>query len=95
VCDATSNGFDTGVYAHVVASYGAGATEVSVNGQSSGISPCNNDLPLAPTTASFVAGKPANATAELFQGSLDELAVYDRALGADEISQHYQQGIAP
>jgi hypothetical protein len=95
VCDATSASFDPDVYAHVVAVYSAGTVELSRNGQASGVSPCANDLPLADTTASFVAGKPANAADEYFAGKLDELAIYDRALGASEISSHYQTGIAP
>jgi hypothetical protein len=93
VCDAISPAFDPDLYAHVVAVYGAGTAELAANGKSSGPRSCGNDAGLAATSASLVAGKPANAADDYFEGSLDELAVYDRALGPAEVSRHYQKGL--
>jgi len=40
-------------------------------------------------------GRRADGTADYYKGCIDEVAIYNRALSADEIKAHYEGGITP
>jgi hypothetical protein len=51
----------------------------------------NNDATDIPAVAiPFVVGAASIKTFDFFAGSIDEVAVYDKALSADRIAAHYQ-----
>jgi hypothetical protein len=86
--DVTTTAPPIGRFTHVVATYDSVTMRLYVNGAiaQSG----NSDLPLTNIEASFEAGQFVVAC---FMGVLDELAVYDKALGNERVTAHYQAGL--
>ncbi|HEY8039155.1 MAG TPA: LamG domain-containing protein [Polyangiaceae bacterium] len=70
-----------GSYWHVVATYDGSTANLYVNGALA---------QSAPTAVALVANGVHLAWGELYQGSLDELAVYDHALTLQRVLAHYQ-----
>jgi hypothetical protein len=78
---------------HIVATYDGSAKKIYVNGveeasegTTGSISTSNDDLWI---------GSPhySDTTARMFNGLIDEAAVYNRALTPEKIQQHYQDGL--
>jgi hypothetical protein len=102
--DATSQGFDTvstsvaaDQWSHVVATYDGTEMALYLNGTLAGQTMSTRNLPTAACTVrvgafSFDFG--VTDYPGYFYGSLDEAAVYDRALTAQEIAAHFQAASA-
>jgi hypothetical protein len=79
-----------GVWAHLVVTYdGAQAVEY-FDGQAQSTEPTT--LSLAGATSNFVLAAEGGGATEWFTGTLDEVAVYDKALPAGRVLAHYHVG---
>jgi hypothetical protein len=81
-----------GSYRHVAATYDANMLRLYVAGQLVGSS--SDMRSMTPTTAPFLLGIESLGSTSFFQGSLDEVAIYDHALGADRIVAHVHAATA-
>jgi RNA polymerase sigma-70 factor, ECF subfamily len=78
-----------GVWTHVTATWRSGTATLYVDGievgHLTGLRTPRLDLPSPLLIGAGVNGPPGTRAKERFRGALDELLVYDRALGADEV----------
>jgi hypothetical protein len=79
-------------FIHVVATFDGLDLVLYVNGEAQGTQTAA--FSIAGATADFVVGAEAGGTANYFAGTLDEVAVYDKALSASQIKAHYLAGIS-
>jgi Concanavalin A-like lectin/glucanases superfamily len=79
-------------FLHVVATFDGLDLVLYVNGEAQGTQTAA--FSIAGATADFVVGAEAGGTANYFPGTLDEVAVYDQALSANQIKTHYLAGIS-
>jgi hypothetical protein len=77
-----------GAWSHVVATYDGSAIKTYFNGNLIAIRPSAAALPA--TTAPFLVGRHGSTASGSFVGSIDELAIYDRALPAERVLAHYR-----
>jgi len=77
---------------HLAASYDGATVRVFVNGvqQASAAAPVPGPLPS--TAGNLYIGKPESSN-HSFRGLIDEVAIWDRALTAEEIAQQYRNGL--
>ncbi|MDD5599911.1 MAG: LamG domain-containing protein, partial [Victivallaceae bacterium] len=92
--DVTTTGtFEDGVWYHIVAvQAGTTCKKIYVNGVEDG----NKDNPSSLTssgTAPLRIGTKSYSVGEYFEGTIDEVRIYNRALGIEEIEKNYQDGI--
>lgn len=80
---------DAGSWGHYVAVFNAGEATLYVNGTMSSSKPVAGKVEAR--NVPFSAGRAAGGDGSYFRGSLDEIAVYDRALGVAEIAKHFTQ----
>jgi hypothetical protein len=87
-----ANVLTTGVFQHVAATYDGTTMRIYVNG----IEVANKAQTGAidATTDPIVLGRNVTNTSIAFQGAIDEVALYNRALSADEITSIVNAGIA-
>ncbi|MGA1794393.1 MAG: LamG-like jellyroll fold domain-containing protein [bacterium] len=86
----------THTWYHVVATYDASEKRIYINGQFDSSQSYENqtvDIP-APLTIGALKMIDPQQFGFVFNGHIDEVAIYDRALTAEEILQHYQNGLA-
>jgi hypothetical protein len=77
----------TAAYHHVVTTFDGQTLTLYVDGRLSDQKP--SAYPLPDVSVAFVVGKASNGSHSYFGGSLDELAVYDRALPAARVAAHF------
>lgn len=75
------------VYSHVVGTFDGTALRLYVNGVEVGNA--LNTISLPDGTVGFAIGAKGDGTPGYFDGSLDEVAVYDRALSPAEVAAHF------
>lgn len=75
-------------FSHVVAVFDGAAMRVYVDAQASTAAACS-DAGLGVVTHPLFVGAQSDANYGFFQGSIDEVAIYDHALGADRVSAHF------
>jgi hypothetical protein len=80
--------FTAGVFTYIVAQYTGTSVEIYVDGNLG--STAAEVRAAADVTATAIAG--SSVAGNAFTGSLDELAVYDKALTIEQISHHYALG---
>jgi hypothetical protein len=81
--------FTQNAYVHVVAQYSGVETQLFVDGAQVASAPDTRSASEVAANSLVGAASPGN----FYVGSLDELAIYDHALGAEEVAQHYAIGI--
>ena len=81
-----------GVYHHVVATFDGMHIRLYLDGVALPTDPGQGTSPLKASHKTWIIGKQAGFSGNAFIGSLDEVAIYDRALTADQISRHYLIG---
>lgn len=79
-----------GSWVHVVAVFDGADMYIYLNGELQGMQTGNFNLGGA--TSDFVVAAEAGGTGNYFSGAIDEVAVYDKALGADRIKAHWVMG---
>ncbi|MCK4429252.1 MAG: hypothetical protein KAU95_02660, partial [Candidatus Aenigmarchaeota archaeon] len=82
--------FTIDVWNYVVVKYNGTSGEFFINGVSAGTftpSPAGN---LGNTIANLTIGRKSDSVSYLFNGTIDEVRIYNRALTDDEIHHHYQ-----
>ena len=87
---ATSGTLSVGQWTHVAATFAGGTVVLYVNGVvvgSGGVNPAFNNTP-----APFEIGADAG-TLLLFNGSIDEVAIFPTSLNSGTINTHYQAGV--
>ena len=82
-----------GVPTHVVATYDGSRIQVWANGTPSGLAPSLEVVP--ENSLPIVIGAQSSKNGGFFQGTIDEVALYDRVLSPERISAHYRAGKAP
>jgi hypothetical protein len=75
---------------HVAASFDGTTARLFLDGRMIGEVAASG--PLRTTGDLYIGHRPTGETPRSFRGSIDEVAVYDRALEADEISRHHRAG---
>ena len=88
---ATGSPATLGVYEHVVGVYDGGALRLYVNGELVVTSAATSSIPGA-SNIPFTVGADGSGHDEPFIGDIDEVAVYDHVLSADQVRTHYQAG---
>ncbi len=78
-------------FTYVVATFDGLALVVYVNGESQGSQTAA--FSIVGAVADFVVGAEAGGADHFFAGTLDEVAVYDKALSANEVIAHYVAGL--
>ena len=84
---------DSTKWTHVVARYDGALSEIFINGVSVISNAPSVDAGLVPNTGVLTLGA-GNAGGSPFSGTMDELAIYGRALSNTEIERHYKAGSA-
>jgi uncharacterized repeat protein (TIGR01451 family) len=80
----------TGAWTHLVGSYDGATVRIYMNGVLT--QELAYALPIAHSTSPLLIGGAANAGARYWPGSLDEVAIYGRALSAAEVLSRYKAG---
>lgn len=80
-----------GVWEHVVATYNGTHISLYVNGTLQNTTPMTGNLVFSTDTLGI--GHAVFNNANTFMGIIDEVRIYNKALSADEIKQHYYNGI--
>jgi len=75
---------------HVACTYDGSIQKIYVNGILQNSSSWSNTFTI---TTGITIGKDFQADIQYFKGTIDEVAIYNRALAAGEIQQHYQNGL--
>lgn len=83
-----TNSITTGTWTFVVGTYDGSTIKTYINGQSSG-TPVSLTAGDYSNSNNFYIGIHASTTAQKFNGTMDEVRVYNRALSADEVTQLY------
>ena len=84
------DGFNTGTWYHlVVTKTSSGVTGIYVNGQSATTSNNGNFAPYGSTDITYIGRNPSSG---YFEGSLDDVRIYNRALSATEVANLYNVG---
>ena len=91
-----TNPVDDGQWHHLAGVYdGLGNEFLYVDGQLAA-STTNASVPVAGSAGEvWIGGAPDHGSSELFSGSIDEVAIFTRALSAEEIQQVYSATNAP
>jgi len=85
-----SSTLSTGEWAHIAMTVGGGTLNIYINGnldKSASASPTNLD-----TSLDLWIGNVRCSTSREFGGTIDEVAIYSRALNQSEIMRHYERG---
>jgi hypothetical protein len=82
-----------GAWAHYVSVFDGKQAALYVNGTLAGNEPTGGSI--AARSVPFTIGRAAGVDGSYFKGSLDELAVYPRALSAVEVAEHFAFARAP
>ena len=82
-----------GSYHHVVATFNGELIRLFLDGQPLPTEPLQGLSSLEALGRAWSIGKQGCCAGQSFHGSLDELAIYDRALTAPEIAKHHAMGI--
>ena len=91
-CEPTVSVFTEGVWTHVAATWDGSVSRVYVNGSEIG----NGDYadgPINDNTNPYYVGFSTHNPERYFDGCIDEVAVFDRALEETEIQQLYNKGL--
>lgn len=78
-------------FRHVVATFDGGTCRMYVDGVLSASASCPTQL--ADTAAPLTFGASSTVTTSNLAGTLDEIAIYDKALSAARVDQHHRLGI--
>jgi hypothetical protein len=76
-------------WGHYVAVFDGSNASLFVNGTLESTEPVTGGFPAR--TGAFAVGRSANENRDYFKGSLDEMAVYPRALAVGEIAEHFDR----
>lgn len=87
---ATNYGYRVGEPLHVVATHTGNLTILYVNGSEVARESAQNSESYA--SATFDIGR--RGTGSFFEGAIDEVALYDTALSATRVNDHYEAGVA-
>jgi hypothetical protein len=87
---ASGPGLPAGTFTYLVGTYDGSTLKVYVNGELKGSAPATQAIITPPTDLSI--GATRNGTYGYFVGSLDEVALYDKALMPERIAAHYAVG---
>jgi Concanavalin A-like lectin/glucanases superfamily len=87
---AAAPGLTAGTFTHVVGTYDGSTLRVYLNGTLAASSPSTQALINPP--ADLAIGSTRNGTYGYFIGSLDEVALYDKALSSGRIAAHHAAG---
>jgi hypothetical protein len=79
---------------HLTGVYDGATMKIYVNGVEEGVTTPQSGT-FADTPGALWLGHPCVGADQCYYGKLDEVAVYNRALSAAEVQQHYQFGIDP
>lgn len=80
-------------WSHVVATYNGTSIKIYVNGvEVKSLSNLTGSINSTLGKELWVGGRPDLGSAYRFRGSLDEVAVYNRVLSAQEVQDHYRRG---
>ena len=79
-----------GEWHHVVGTYDGATMVIYIDGNPVGTTPFRASS--SPSTAPLYIGQ-RYTFSEIFYGSIDEVAIYNRALSLSEVQQHYQNGL--
>src|SRR5262249_30003152 len=79
-----------GLFSHLVATYDGTTLSLYVNGTLAKSTSAPRAMSSTPTP--FIFGTLSISRGEYFAGTLDELAVYDKALKADRVMAHFRTG---
>ncbi len=91
----TGQSYNDGDWHHVVATQGARGMRLYVDGVPAGSDPMATNTPMSGywrvggDSLNGWAGRPSS---DYFAGSIDEVAVYERPLTADDVASHYTKG---
>ena len=84
------DGVDEDAFNHVVHTYDGASCRVYLNGAL--VAEADAPIALLDTTEPLVLGSTSDEGSAFYSGVMDEVAVYDRALSAAEIGEHYALG---
>ena len=91
-----SNSIASGTTYHLAFTWDGAVLRIHKNGVEIGSKAATGTLPLG-TSYDLIIGADSNGydpIGEYFAGTIDEVAVYSRALGLGEVRQHYAEGVA-
>jgi hypothetical protein len=90
-----NNGWQPGVWTHIVGTYDGIRARLYLDGALVASNPYSGALDTYPTPVTIAAfDNLPKTSANLFQGSIDEVAVYNTALSAERIAAHHDVGTA-
>jgi len=94
VCASSGQAHNDGKWHHVVGAWDGAAATIYVDGAAVTATPDATFGPIADTTRNVKIGADDNGGGDrFFNGQIDEVAIYRRALSANEITELYQRGI--
>jgi hypothetical protein len=77
---------------HVTATYNGSLMAIYINGSLDNSAPYSNGI--LPFSGDLYIGGPYSSGSNFFNGTIDELAIYNRSLSEDEVFDHYLRGAA-
>jgi len=89
-CEVPTEALSLNQWYHVVCTYDGSIQKIYVNGILQNSSSWSNTFTI---TTGITIGKDFESDIQYFKGTIDEVAIYNRALTAGEIQQHYQNGL--
>ncbi|MFH1317039.1 MAG: LamG domain-containing protein [Candidatus Woesearchaeota archaeon] len=89
----TESDADDGEWHHIAATWGLIGSRIYVDGQLEGMDITNSAINIDGKGDCAIGAYPDSLINTFWKGEIDELAVYDRALSAGEIEDHYKRGV--
>ncbi len=83
---ASSGVLTNGVWAHIAATYDGSMMRVYVNGVLVGNRGKSGSIDVEPTVPMWIGGNPPSATSRPWDGKIDDVRLYDRALTDDQVA---------
>jgi Tfp pilus assembly protein PilV len=88
----TATSYGVGAWMHIVARYDGATMKIYVNGTQVATTAKTGSISTTGTITTRISGRDGNVTSRPFNGKIDEVGIWNRALSPTEINDAYQRG---